>query len=124
MREGKMGTLVLLPTQSDSNGFVNRRSTVQSRPPAPGSSYSEKTSNHEAFIAAAGAAGASDLGARALERDLLGLARGSRNGELSDGAVAGEAQRIIVSAMGAWRPVEVAVAASMLLAGGGTGASS
>lgn len=87
MRKRKSGTLVLLPTRSDSNGFVNRRSTVQSRPPAQGSDNPKKLSSGAQFIADAMAAGVSEIGARRLLRDLRALAAESRKDGLDQACV-------------------------------------
>ncbi len=84
MRSRKSGISGQLPAQSGSNGFVNRRSTVQSRPPAQDSSNRRNLNSGRQFIAAAMDAGVSELGAHRLLRDLRALAPASRNADEID----------------------------------------
>lgn len=99
MRHRKSGTGTQPPTQVGSNGFVNRRSTVQSRPPALGSQNQKNPSSHRRLVADAIAAGASEIGARRLLRDLLDLGRSSRNSRLGRSETTAKAEALALRAL-------------------------
>lgn len=99
MRIRKSGTLALLPTRSDSNGFVNRRSRVRFSPPAPGPSNPKKLSSGAQFIADAMAAGVSEIGARRLLRDLRSLVVESENAGADSACIQARADLLTLGAL-------------------------